>query len=135
MRSPFRGLATLTCLVACAPALATGSDLVAGPSVTSSERSTAAAFASVFAENPAGGRAQFTPIAFHQSWCGHAAGSTCTPARLCSACRLPACVGVAVERKPPVLAQPARTVAVNATAKPRRSLEPGSVMVLAGKVV
>jgi hypothetical protein len=56
-------MAAVTCLAVCAPALATGFDIVAGPSVTSSERSTAAAFASVFGEEPADGHAQFAPIA------------------------------------------------------------------------
>ena len=41
---------------------ATGFDITAGPSVTSSERSTAAVFASVFAEQPDDNRVHLEPI-------------------------------------------------------------------------
>lgn len=41
---------------------AAGFDLIAGPSVTSSERSTAAAFASAFGEPPDDNRVHFEPI-------------------------------------------------------------------------
>jgi hypothetical protein len=49
-------------LLACAPAYGTGFDIVGGPSVTSSQRFTKAAFASLFGEAPAGDR-QIGPIA------------------------------------------------------------------------
>lgn len=49
-------------VLACAPACGAGFDIVGGPSVTSSQRFTAAAFASVFTEAPAGDR-QIGPIA------------------------------------------------------------------------
>jgi hypothetical protein len=62
MRNLQRGLAAMACVLACAPAWAAGFDLAAGPSVTASERSTAAVFASVFGEPPAGGNARFAPI-------------------------------------------------------------------------
>jgi hypothetical protein len=57
-----RGLIAAACLAVCAPALATGFDLTAGPSVTSSERGTAAVFASVFGEQPDDHRIHFEPI-------------------------------------------------------------------------
>ena len=56
------GFAALACLLPCLPALAAGFDLAAGPSVTASERTTAAVFASVFGNPPRGGRIQFEPI-------------------------------------------------------------------------
>ena len=59
MRNTWLGLAAMACLLACAPALAAGFDIIAGPSVTSSERSTAAAFASVLGEPPDGGGGSF----------------------------------------------------------------------------
>ena len=62
MNDIWRGLVAAACLVACTPALAAGFDLTAGPSVTSSERSTAAVFASVFGEQPADNRFHFEPI-------------------------------------------------------------------------
>ena len=62
MRNMWLGLAVMACLLACTSAVAAGFDVVAGPSVTSSERSTAAAFASVFGEKPADGGIQFEPI-------------------------------------------------------------------------
>lgn len=62
MKCLYRGCLTMACLLACAPALASGFDVVAGPSVTSSERTTAAVFASVFGEPPADGRSHFEPI-------------------------------------------------------------------------
>jgi len=57
-----RGLVAAACLAICTPALATGFDLVAGPSVTSSERTTGAIFASVFGERPEDNRIHFEPI-------------------------------------------------------------------------
>lgn len=62
MRTMQLVLAATACLLACAPALATGFDLTAGPSVTSSERTTATAFASVFGERPADDRVHLEPI-------------------------------------------------------------------------
>ena len=62
MRTLWLGLAMMACLLACTTAVAAGFDVIAGPSVTSSERSTAAAFASVFGEKPADGRMQFEPV-------------------------------------------------------------------------
>lgn len=56
------GSVALACLLTCAPALATGFDLVAGPSVTSSERTTASVFASAFGEPPGDDRAHIEPI-------------------------------------------------------------------------
>ena len=50
------GSVALACLVACAPALATGFDVVAGPSVTSSGRATGAIFASVLGDRPGDNR-------------------------------------------------------------------------------
>ena len=57
-----RGLVAAACLLACAPALATGFDIAAGPSVTSSERTTGAMFASVFGERPFDNRIHIEPI-------------------------------------------------------------------------
>ncbi len=57
------GLAALACLIACVPAWAAGFDLTAGPSVTSSERTTRSIFASLFGEGPDDGHAHFQPIA------------------------------------------------------------------------
>lgn len=62
MRNTRRSLAAAACVLACAPAWAAGFDIAAGPSVTSSERTTAAVFASVFGEPPADGRTRFEPI-------------------------------------------------------------------------
>lgn len=56
------GSVGLACMIACAPALATGFDVVAGPSVTSSERTTGAIFASVLGERPEDGHLQVEPI-------------------------------------------------------------------------
>ena len=57
-----RGLVAAACLAICTPTLATGFDLVAGPSVTSSERTTGAIFASVFGERPEDNQAHIRPI-------------------------------------------------------------------------
>lgn len=62
MRGIVSGLVLAACLAACGPALAQGLDLVIGPSVTSSGRTTGAAFASVFGDRPADDRAHFEPI-------------------------------------------------------------------------
>jgi len=62
MRNMQLGLVAMVCLLTCAPALATGFDLTAGPSVTASERTTAAIFASVFGEQPDDNRTHFEPI-------------------------------------------------------------------------
>jgi hypothetical protein len=62
MRIMQLALAAAASLLACPPALATGFDLTAGPSITSSERSTAAIFASVFGERPHDDRIHFEPI-------------------------------------------------------------------------
>ena len=62
MRTMQLALAAATCLLACTPALATGFDLTAGPSVTASERTTAAVFASVFGERPDDNRIHLEPI-------------------------------------------------------------------------
>lgn len=51
------------CLLLSAPAFGAGFDIVGGPSGTSSERLTAAAFASVFREAPADHHRHFVPIA------------------------------------------------------------------------
>lgn len=56
------GLIVAVCLAACAPALATGLDFAVGPSVTSSGRTTGAAFISAFRDIPADGHAHFDPI-------------------------------------------------------------------------
>ena len=56
------GLGALACLIACAPAWAAGFDVVAGPSITSSERTTGAIFASVFGEGPEDNHAHIQPI-------------------------------------------------------------------------
>lgn len=56
------GLGILACLVVCAPAWATGFDVTAGPSITSSGRTTGAVFASVFGEAPDDNRARIEPI-------------------------------------------------------------------------
>ncbi len=56
------GLIAATCLAVCAPALATGFDITAGPSVTSSQRTTAAAFVSAFGDRPADNRIHVEPI-------------------------------------------------------------------------
>lgn len=62
MRNMQLGLVAMACLLTCAPALATGFDLTAGLSVTASERTTAAIFASVFGEQPDDNRTHFEPI-------------------------------------------------------------------------
>lgn len=62
MRNMQLGLAAVTGLLACAPAWAAGFDITAGPSITASERSTAAVFASVFGEPPGDNRIHFEPI-------------------------------------------------------------------------
>jgi hypothetical protein len=49
-------------LVTCTPALAAGFDFAAGPSVTSSERVTSAASASMSGDSPADGRLHFEPV-------------------------------------------------------------------------
>lgn len=49
-------------ILACTPAFGASFDLAAGPSVTSAQRITGAAFASVFREVPAGGRPRLEPI-------------------------------------------------------------------------
>ena len=56
------GLGALACLIACTPAWAAGFDLAAGPSITSSERTTSAIFASVFGEGPDDNQAHIRPI-------------------------------------------------------------------------
>ncbi|WHZ20837.1 MAG: hypothetical protein OJF55_002986 [Rhodanobacteraceae bacterium] len=56
------GLVAAACLATCAPALAAGFDIAAGPSVTSSERATGAVFASVFGDRPFDNRIHFEPI-------------------------------------------------------------------------
>ena len=62
MRTMPLALAAMACLLACTPAWAAGFDLVAGPSVTASERTTAAVFASVFGERPEDNHIHFEPI-------------------------------------------------------------------------
>lgn len=54
---------TAIMLAATLTAHARGFDLAAGPTVTSSERSAAAVFASIFGEPPEDGRTRFEPIA------------------------------------------------------------------------
>lgn len=49
-------------LLACAPAFGAGFDLAGGPSITSGQRITGAAFASAFGESPADGRGHLDPI-------------------------------------------------------------------------
>lgn len=56
------GMGALACLIACAPAGAAGYDLTAGPSITSSERTTSAIFASVFGKGADDCNAHFEPI-------------------------------------------------------------------------
>ncbi|HEX5353619.1 MAG TPA: hypothetical protein VFW60_06035 [Rhodanobacteraceae bacterium] len=56
------GLIVAVCLTACAPALATGLDFTVGPSMTSSGRTTGAAFISAFRDSPPDGHAHFDPI-------------------------------------------------------------------------
>jgi hypothetical protein len=51
-------MGALACLIACAPAY----DLTAGPSITSSERTTSSIFASLFGEGADDGNAHFEPI-------------------------------------------------------------------------
>ncbi|HEX5953770.1 MAG TPA: hypothetical protein VFY94_11410 [Rhodanobacteraceae bacterium] len=63
MKGIRRAWGALACLAACAPAWSAGFDLAAGPSLTSSERTTVAVFASVFGESPDDGRAHVEPIA------------------------------------------------------------------------
>lgn len=58
-----RNLAAMACLVVCMEAQAAGLDLVAGPSVTSSGRATAAAAISAFGQPPVDGDHHFVPIA------------------------------------------------------------------------
>ena len=62
MRTTQLAFAAAACLLTCTPALAAGFDLTAGPSVTSSERTTAAVFASVFGERPGDDRIHLEPI-------------------------------------------------------------------------
>jgi hypothetical protein len=56
------GFGALACLIACGPAWAAGFDLTAGPSITSSARTTSAVFASTFGERAKDGNAHFEPI-------------------------------------------------------------------------
>ena len=56
------GFSVLACLIACGPAWAAGFDLTAGPSITSSARTTSAVFASTFGERAKDGNAHFEPI-------------------------------------------------------------------------
>lgn len=63
MRNFPRGLAAAACLLMCAPALAAGFDVVAGPTATSGERFTSAAFASAFGERAVDDQFHFAPIA------------------------------------------------------------------------
>ena len=56
------GLIAAACLAVCAPALATSFDLTAGPSMTGSDPTTGAMFASVFGERPADDHLHFEPI-------------------------------------------------------------------------
>lgn len=56
------GCLAAACLAVCGQALAANFDLAAGPSATSSERTTAAVFASAFGTAPANGKIHFTPI-------------------------------------------------------------------------
>lgn len=62
MRTTQLAFAAAACLLTCTPALATGFDLAAGPSVTASERTTAAVFASLFGERPDDNRIHLEPI-------------------------------------------------------------------------
>ena len=62
MNGILRGGVAIACLLGCAPALATGFDVVAGPSVTSSKRTTSAIFASVFGQPPEDNRVHLEPI-------------------------------------------------------------------------
>lgn len=62
MKKTAMALLVAACFAACPLALATGFNVAAGPSVTSSERTTGAAFASVFGNAPADGQAHFEPI-------------------------------------------------------------------------
>ena len=62
MKGIRRGLCALACLIACAPTWAASLDLTAGPSITSSERTTGAIFASVFGERAKDGNNHFEPI-------------------------------------------------------------------------
>lgn len=62
MRTSQLAFAAAACFLTCTPALATGFDLAAGPSVTSSERTTAAVFASVFGERPDDDHIHLEPI-------------------------------------------------------------------------
>ncbi|MGH8145520.1 MAG: hypothetical protein ACREPY_04230 [Rhodanobacteraceae bacterium] len=63
MLRPWHAFLAAACLVVCGPALAANFDVVAGPSVTSSERTTTAVFASAFGTAPADGKIHFAPIA------------------------------------------------------------------------
>ena len=56
------GLGILACLTACTPVWAAGFDVAAGPSTTSSGRTTGAIFASAFGTGADDGRAHFEPI-------------------------------------------------------------------------
>jgi hypothetical protein len=58
----WRGLIATACLATCAPALAAGFDLTAGPSITSSARTTTAIFVSAFGTQPAENHVHFEPI-------------------------------------------------------------------------
>src|SRR6185437_6042581 len=62
MRTTQLAFAAAACLLTCTPALATGFDLAASPSVTASERTTAAVFASLFGERPDDNRIHLEPI-------------------------------------------------------------------------
>lgn len=62
MYKPIRWVLTIALLAATSTAFAQGFDITAGPSITSGERTTAAAFASVFGDQPADGRIHFEPI-------------------------------------------------------------------------
>ena len=62
MRTMQLAMAAAAGFLACTPALAAGFDLTTGPSVTSSERTTAAVFASVFGERPDDNRIHLEPI-------------------------------------------------------------------------
>jgi hypothetical protein len=56
------GFGVLACLIACGPVWAAGFDLAAGPSITSSARTTSAVFASMFGERAKDGNTHFEPI-------------------------------------------------------------------------
>mgnify|MGYP001125759239 CR=1 FL=1 len=62
MKGIVPGLLAASSLAACAPALAAGFDITAGPSITSSQRMTGAVFASAFGDRPADNRIHIEPI-------------------------------------------------------------------------